>query len=154
MVAVNGALLALLAASLVACALIGPVAIDLKRALGDFFSPDAESLFRARLPRVLLGAAIGGGMAACGVGLQAMLRNPLACPQMLGVSGGASLGGILGMIFFPTWLLPIAGGLLGEISWVPLIAFLGALLSMVLIYRFSLFHGRLHPYHLLLSGGS
>ena len=66
MLIVNGALLALLAASLVACALVGPVAIDLKRALGDFFSPDAEILFRARLPRVLLGAAIGGGMAACG----------------------------------------------------------------------------------------
>jgi hypothetical protein len=108
--------------------------------------------FRARLPRVLLGVAIGGGMAACGVVLQALLRNPLACPQMIGVSGGASLGGILGLIFFPHWLLPIAGGLLGEISWVPLAAFVGALLSMVLIYRFSLFHGRLHPYHLLLSG--
>src|SRR5262249_47430515 len=40
----------------------------------------------------------------------------------------------------------------GEISWVPLAACVGALLSMVLIYRFSLFHGRLHPYHLLLSG--
>jgi iron complex transport system permease protein len=152
MIAVNGALLALLAASLVACALIGPVAIDLKRALGDFFSPDAEILFRARLPRVLLGAAIGGGMAACGVVLQAMLRNPLACPQMLGVSGGASLGGILGMIFFPNWLLPVAGGFLGEISWVPLAAFLGALLSMALVYRLALFRGRLHPYHLLLTG--
>ncbi|HEY1269556.1 MAG TPA: iron ABC transporter permease [Candidatus Binatia bacterium] len=152
MIAVNGALLVLLAASLLACALIGPVAIDLKRALADFFSPDAEILFRARLPRVLLGAAIGGGMAACGVVLQAMLRNPLACPQMLGVSGGASLGGILGMIFFPQWLLPLAGGLLGEVSWVPLAAFLGALLSMGLVYRLALFRGRLHPYHLLLTG--
>ena len=152
MLAVNGALLALLVSSIAACALIGPVAIDLKRALGNFFSPDAEILFRARLPRVLLGAAIGGGMAACGVVLQAMLRNPLACPQMLGVSGGASLGGILGLIFFPNWLLPLAGGLLGEISWVPLAAFLGALLSMALVYRFSLFHGRLHAYHLLLTG--
>ena len=47
------------------------------------------------------GVAIGGGMAACGVVLQALLGNPLACPQMLGVSGGASLGGILGLIFFP-----------------------------------------------------
>ena len=71
---------------------------------------------------MLLGVAIGGGMAACGVVLQALLGNPLACPQMLGVSGGASLGGILGLILFPNWLLPIAGGLLGEISWVPLAA--------------------------------
>ena len=154
MIWVNGLLLALLVLSVIGCTLLGPVRLDLSQALQNIFSanPEAEILFRARLPRVLLGVAIGGGMAACGVVLQALLRNPLACPQMIGVSGGASLGGILGLIFFPNWLLPIAGGLLGEISWVPLIAFLGALLSMVLIYRFSLFHGRLHPYHLLLSG--
>lgn len=154
MISVNGMLLALLVLSVVACALLGPVRLDLSQALRNMFSanPDAEIFFRARLPRVLLGVAIGGGMAACGVVLQALLRNPLACPQMIGVSGGASLGGILGLIFFPNWLLPIAGGAFGEISWVPLAAFIGALLSMVLIYRFSLFHGRLHPYHLLLSG--
>jgi iron complex transport system permease protein len=151
---VNGVLVLLLALSVIGSALLGPVRLDLSRALQNMFAanPDAEILFRTRLPRILLGVAIGGGMAACGVVLQALLRNPLACPQMIGVSGGASLGGILGLIFFPHWLLPIAGGRLGEISWVPLAAFAGALLSMVLIYRFSLFHGRLHPYHLLLSG--
>ena len=154
MIEVNGILFLLLVVSLIGCSLLGPVPVDLRRAFENIFSADAnaEILFRARLPRVLLGIAIGGGMAACGVVLQALLRNPLACPQMLGVSGGASLGGILGLIFFPNWLLPIAGGLLGEISWVPLAAFLGALLSMLLVYRFSLFHGRLHPYHILLSG--
>ena len=115
---VNGALLALLALSILGCALLGPVRLDLARALQSVFapSPDAEILFRARLPRVLLGVAIGGGMAACGVVLQALLGNPLACPQMLGVSGGASLGGILGLIFLPRWLAPIAGGLLRQIS--------------------------------------
>ena len=154
MISVNGLLLALLALSIVGCALLGPVRLDLMHALQNIFSsnPDSEILFRARLPRILLGVAIGGGMASCGVVLQALLGNPLACSQMLGVSGGASLGGILGLIFFPSWLLPLAGGLLGEISWVPLAAFLGALLSMLFVYRFSLFHGRLHPYHLLLSG--
>jgi iron complex transport system permease protein len=153
MLVANGTLLALLALTVIACSLLGPVRLDLSQALQNIFSanPDAEILLRARLPRVLLGVAIGGGMAACGVVLQALLGNPLACPQMLGVSGGASLGGVLAMIFFPYWLLP-AGGILGEISWVPLAAFLGALLSMLLVYRFSLFHGRLHPYHLLLSG--
>jgi iron complex transport system permease protein len=150
----NGVLLVLLAFSVVACALLGPVRLDLSQALQNIFStnPDAEIFFRTRLPRILLGVAIGGGMAACGVVLQALLGNPLACPQMLGVSGGASLGGVLGLIFFPHWLLPVSGALLGEISWVPFAAFLGALLSMFVVYRFSLFHGRLHPYHLLLSG--
>jgi iron complex transport system permease protein len=154
MIWINGVLLALLALSVVGCALLGPVRLDLSQALHNMFSanPDAEILFRARLPRVLLGVAIGGGMAACGVVLQALLGNPLACPQMLGVSGGASLGGVLAMIFFPQWLLPLGEGLFGEISWVPLAGFLGSLCSMMLVYRFSLFHGRLHPYHLLLSG--
>jgi len=154
MIEVNGTLIVLLIASAIGCSLLGPVRIDLARVIHHFFSPDpdTEILLRTRLPRVLLGMAIGGGMAACGVVLQALLRNPLACPQMLGVSGGASLGGILGLIFFPQWLLPLAGGLLGEISWVPLAAFVGALLSMAFIYRLSLFRGRLHPYHLLLSG--
>jgi iron complex transport system permease protein len=154
MILVNGSLLALLAVSIVGSALLGPVRLDFAQALQNVFSsnPDTEIFFRARLPRVLLGVAIGGGMATCGVVLQALLGNPLACPQMLGVSGGASLGGVLGMIFFPHWLLPIPGGAAGEISWVPLAAFLGALLSMLLVYRFSLFHGRIHPYHLLLSG--
>jgi iron complex transport system permease protein len=154
MILVNGALLGLLALSVLGCALLGPVRVDLARALQEVFSsnPDAEILFRARLPRVLLGVAIGGGMAVCGVVLQALLRNPLACPQMLGISGGASLGGILGLIFFPHRLLPIDAELVGEISWVPLAAFLGALLTMVLIYRFSLFHGRIHTYQLLLTG--
>lgn len=154
MVVVNGVLLVSLALSVIGCALLGPVRLDFFQAWQNMFSgdPNAEILFRARLPRVLLGAAVGGGMAACGVVLQALLGNPLACPQILGVSGGASLGGILGMIFFPNLLLSSAGGVVGEISWVPLAAFFGALLSMALIYRLALFHGRLHPYSLLLCG--
>jgi iron complex transport system permease protein len=154
MIEVNGILFLALIFSIIGCSLLGPVPLDLSRALKNLFStdPNVEILFRARLPRVLLGAAIGGGMAACGVVLQALLRNPLACPQILGVSAGASLGGILGLVFLPNSLLLLGGGFLGEISWVPLAAFLGALFSMVLVYRFSLFHGRLHPYHLLLSG--
>ena len=127
MLAVNGALLALLTLSVLGCTLLGPVRLDLWQALQSLpvANPDAEILLRARLPRVLLGVAIGGGMAACGVVLQALLRNPLACPQMIGVSGGASLGGILGLIFFPNWLLAYRrrapwGNLLGaprRISW-------------------------------------
>jgi iron complex transport system permease protein len=154
MIRINGILLVFLTLSVIGCSLLGPVAVDFSRAVANLFSPgtDTEILFHTRLPRVLLGVSIGGGMAACGVVLQALLRNPLACPQMLGISGGASLGGILGLIFFPNQFLPLDGAFLGEISWVPLAAFLGALATMILIYRFSLFHGRIHPYHLLLSG--
>src|SRR6266508_1258285 len=113
MILVNGVLLALLAFSVVGCALLGPVRLDLSQALQDMFSanPDAEILFRARLPRILLGVAIGGGMATCGVVLQGLLGNPLACPQMLGVSVVAPLGGTLRLILFPHLLLSISDGI-------------------------------------------
>jgi iron complex transport system permease protein len=154
MIRVNGGLLILLIFSIIGSILLGPVPLNLLQALRDFSSanPDTDILLRARLPRVLLGVAIGGGLASCGVVLQALLRNPLACPHILGVSGGASLGGILGLIFVPVWFSPLRQVLIAEISWVPLTSLMGALLSMILIYRFSLVHGRIHPYHLLLAG--
>jgi len=154
MIQVNGGLLILLALSVIGCTLLGPVPVNLSQALENFFSadPNAEILFRARLPRVLLGVAVGGGLASCGVVLQALLRNPLACPHILGVSGGASLGGILGLILFPVGSSTGDQLLVAEISWVPLTSFAGALLSMILIYRFSQVHGRIHPYQLLLAG--
>ena len=154
MIQVNGSLLILLILSLIGCTLLGPVPVDLRQAFENFssVSPHSDILFRARLPRVLLGIAVGGGLASCGLALQALLRNPLASPHILGVSGGASLGGILALIFLPGWLLPASQRILAEISLVPLAAFMGALLSMIMIYRFSLLHGRIHPYHLLLSG--
>ena len=145
MIWVNGLLLALLVLSIVGCALLGPVRLDLSQALRNIFSanPDAEILFRARLPR-LLGVAIGGGMAACGVAASAAAQSA-GLPADWGF-GGASLGGILGLIFFRTGCCPSPAGSSVKSPWVPLAAFF-ALLSMVLIYRFSLFHGRLHPYH-------
>lgn len=154
MIQVNGGLFILLVLSAVGCMLVGAVPLDISQALQNFSgaNPHADILFRARLPRVLLGIAVGGGLASCGVVLQALLRNPLASPHILGISGGASLGGIVGLIILPGWLSPTGQGLLSEISWVPLTAFVGALLSMAMIYRFSLVHGRLNPYHLLLCG--
>ena len=151
---VNGALGLLLLLTLLSSSFLGSVRIDWQEAFQGIFNgdPQADILFRARLPRVLLGIIIGGGLATVGLVLQALLRNPLACSHILGVSGGASLGGILGIVLVPK-LFPVLGhGFLGEISFVPLGSFGGAIASMFLIYRLSLIHGRLHPYHLLLCG--
>ena len=154
MIWVNGALLLLLLLTIAAGTFIGPAALGFSESMRALRSdhPYHEILFRARLPRVLLGVIVGGGLATSGLVLQALLRNPLACAHILGVSGGASLGGILGLIFFPS--LFASGLRLGfaEVSWIPLASFAGALFSMLLIQRFALVHGRLHPYHLLLSG--
>lgn len=103
-------------------------------------------LFRLRLPRVLMAAIVGASLALVGAALQALFRNPLAEPFTLGVSGGASLGASLA----------IALGLGVNIAGVPIIfvaAFLGAALSVVVVYRLA--HaggGVMLPGALLLAG--
>lgn len=79
-----------------------------------------------RLPRMLLAALVGGGLALAGATFQALLRNPLAEPYILGISGGASVGAVL----------VLALGLASAASWVlPLAALAGALLAIVLVFR-------------------
>ncbi|HEY1957531.1 MAG TPA: iron ABC transporter permease [Polyangiaceae bacterium] len=85
------AVLALVLACAVGLA-IGTSDASLTRALADASSNDRVVVFSLRLPRVLLGAVAGSGLAAVGVAFQAILRNPLAEPYILGVSGGAALG--------------------------------------------------------------
>ena len=93
-----------------------------------------------RLPRVLAAAAVGGLLSLAGVAFQALLRNPLADPYVLGVSGGASLGGVLALVLG-------AGGL-----FVPVSAFAGAFVSLVAIERLATVGGRLTVLTLLLTG--
>ncbi|MGD9763762.1 MAG: FecCD family ABC transporter permease [Candidatus Binatia bacterium] len=106
---------------------------------------DATILFQVRVPRVLLAALVGGALAAAGAVLQALLRNPLAEPHLLGVSGGAAFGAAVmlalgaGSGSFPELVVP-AGG------------FAGALCAMLLVYRLGTVHGRLQPYTFLLAG--
>lgn len=102
-------------------------------------------LLQVRLPRVLLGFMVGGCLAAVGVGLQALLRNPLADPYVLGISSGAALGAALAI------LLGIGTTIL-SISTLPLFAFAGGLLSLVVVYRIAASYGRLPVHTLLLAG--
>ena len=88
---------------------------------------DAQIFYVARLPRVLAGALIGSTLAAAGVVLQALLRNPLATPFTLGVSAGAALGAMLAI----AWRLDV--GALG-VSSVPIASFLGSLVAMAIVY--------------------
>ena len=140
-------LAALLLATIVAACLIGSVHIDLWRALqrGLPQNVDAVILFETRLPRVLLAAIVGAALAAAGAALQGLLRNPLAEPHLIGISGGAALGAVAAVI---------VGGrqILAEAALLPLAASAGALLSMAIVYRLALVHGRLQPYVLLLAG--
>jgi len=81
-----------------------------------------------RLPRALLASFVGGGLALAGAAFQALLRNPLAEPYILGVSGGAAVGAVIA----------IAAGAASAGSWaLPLMALAGALLAVVLVFRIA-----------------
>ncbi len=107
-----------LVALLVAVAIglsVGTSDASVWRALVDATSNDRNIIVELRVPRVLLGAVAGGGLAAVGVAFQAVLRNPLAEPYVLGVSGGAALGatvaiacGIASSTMLGAEILPLA----------------------------------------------
>lgn len=142
---VNLILATILLASVAGSSVLGPVRVDLGNALfgrRGAENVDAMILFHARLPRALLGAVVGGALAAAGAALQAILRNPLAEPHLLGVSGGAALGGVVALVLGGT----------GATTAAPLGAFAGALGAMVLVYRLGTVRGRLQPYTFLLAG--
>ncbi len=94
-----------------------------------------------RLPRVLLAMLVGAALAVSGTALQALLRNPLADPYVLGISSGAALGAIIAL-----WV----GGRLAAAS--PLVAFAGALVTMAWVYLLGRRAGRLASYTLVLAG--
>jgi len=91
---------------------------------------DAQIFFIARLPRVLAAAVVGCGLAVSGVVFQALLRNPLASPDTLGVSAGASLGAMLAI----TWHADFT---FFGISAVPLASFAGSLGAMGIVLGLS-----------------
>ncbi len=107
--------------------------------------PTAVILLYLRLPRVLLAFIVGGCLAAVGTALQAMLRNPLADPYVLGISSGAALGAALAL------LLGLEAPFLA-FSTLPLCAFGGGLLALAVVYRVAISSGAVPVQTLLLAG--
>jgi iron complex transport system permease protein len=139
-----GALSLLVLLSAIVAAAFGSAHISLLRALDEPLSPDHAIFFSARLPRVLMGAAVGAALAAVGAALQALVRNPLAEGGILGISGGGAFGAIVALV--------LVAGRASAVATVPLCAFGAALLSTVVVYRLALVDGRLEPFTLLLVG--
>lgn len=130
-------LLAVLAAALAAALLFGAE-------WATPFSADAGEraiLFDIRLPRVLLGACVGASLAVAGAGLQALLRNPLAEPYLLGVSNGAALGTMLAFVVFGNYVFAR-----------PLFAFAGAAIASVVVYGLARTRAGMNVERLVLSG--
>jgi iron complex transport system permease protein len=153
---VFGALVVVLLGSLTTAVMIGPVSIrphiiwrvTLDNLLPGLLAPawqpfEASIVWEVRLPRVLLAATAGAGLAVVGATLQALLRNPLADPYLLGTSAGAALGAVAVLLSGAS----VAGGL--SIS---LAAFLGALTAIVAVYTLAWQDGRFPTGRLVLSG--
>jgi iron complex transport system permease protein len=105
-------------------------------------APASAIVRELRVPRVLLAFLVGGGLGLTGAALQALVRNPLADPYLLGLSGGAGLGAVLAI-----------AARTGSAWAVPASAFAGALAAVALVYRLSVVGGkRLDPRVLLLAG--
>ena len=142
-----GALFVLLLLAVVVCSLIGPTSLDLRQAFDTSLTPNPQAriLFGIRLPRILLAAIIGGALAGSGVVFQAILRNPLADPYVLGISSGAALGAATGI------LLNAQYDLLG-FNAMTVCAFAGALATIFFVYAVAQTYGRIITHSLLLTG--
>jgi iron complex transport system permease protein len=133
-----------------ACWKTGAVGIDwdsFLRTLGNS-APDEQThaiLFSVRLPRLLLAALTGAALSLTGAVFQALLRNALADPYVLGISGGAALGATVAVVLRLN--ATVAG-----VSMLPVFAFCGALGSLWLVYGFSRVRGFLSVHTMLLAG--
>jgi iron complex transport system permease protein len=144
-----GVLILLLAVIFTVAALVGSQRLPLTSSLCaltgrsncGLSSEQQAILFDLRLPRILLAGAVGMSLAAAGAGYQALLRNPLAEPYLLGVSNGAAVGTMTALVFFGTheWSRPV-------------MAFAGALLATLVVYRLARGRTGATPERLILAG--
>ena len=104
-----------------------------------------DIIWKLRFPRVLLAFVVGGGLSIIGVAMQTLVRNPLAEPYILGISSGASAGASLFYLGFLPPLLSLALTL-------PLAAFSGGLITMLLVYMIANRNGQIEITRLLLAG--
>jgi len=142
--------LAVLVVVMCLCTLIGTQNISMERVFhGPGQKPgeniDYEILVGIRLPRVILAALVGAALACSGVVLQAILRNPLADPYILGISSGAGLGVIIAILSGISW--SFWGG-----SPIGIFAFAGALITVWLVWYIGHFTGKSQVTSLLLAG--
>lgn len=146
-------LAAALVASAVAGLALGPVRIAPGRVLdivlGGLSGEGRTGAFASivwdvRMPRVLLGAVVGAGLAVAGTVLQALVRNELADPFLLGASSGASVGAVLVIVF--------GTGAAGFAMGVPLAAFAGSLAALVGVYAMARRGGTMTTGRLILAG--
>lgn len=108
-------------------------------------STNSIVMVNIRLPRIVLGILIGSGLAVSGVVVQGLFRNPLVEPGLVGVSTGAALTSSICVVFF--------GNLISNNNYVLyFVSFIGAIISSIIVFGFSLRSGKIQTYELLLTG--
>jgi len=112
---------------------------------GGWSESESSIILRVRLPRAISGMLVGAALSMSGAVLQALLRNPLADPFVLGISSGAAVGAVLAILF------GLGSTLLG-IYPVPAASFGGALLTLFLVYFIARVEGRVPTQTMLLAG--
>ena len=133
--------------TILAAIVVGSQHIDLTYALENLESVEANILFTIRIPRVILCVMAGGGLAICGMVFQAIFKNPLSSPFVLGISSGASFGAVL------TILLGIDSLTCTFISISSIFSFLGAIFTIYIIYFISKKNSFAIDSHLLIMAG-
>ena len=142
-------LLLVLAAAILVSLAVGAARMDAATFFGALSGSGdprfATILWQIRLPRILMAALAGAALASAGTAFQAVLRNPLADPYILGISGGAALGAILAVTSGLETALP---------AWPvrPAAAFAGACATVIAIFWLSRSRGRVASYPMLLIG--
>lgn len=145
-----GLAMLVLAIVMAGCLLIGSQEISLNnvlqgRTLDGVPNSDYQILVNVRLPRIILAAIVGAALACSGVVFQAILRNPLADPYILGVSSGAGLGCIIAVMLGWTWTF-------WGLSALTATSFIGAMGTVWLVWSIGKVTGRMHVTGLLLAG--
>ncbi len=134
-------------AALILLSLAVLVAILVSAASGPASGIDADEFVVnvLRLPRTYVAALVGGSLAVCGAAFQALLRNPLASPYILGVSGGGSLGAVIAILLELPALLP-------SVPTLPVFSFAGCLCAIFVIHLAASRNHRVRAHDLLLAG--
>lgn len=132
--------LTLVAVLVLALAVVAPPTLSFTEVWRGADNAESYIFWRLRLPRHVLAFVTGSALSIAGASFQSLLQNPLADPYILGVSGGAALGYVAGVVTgLPFWLMPLAG-------------FASALAAITLIYTLARDCGTLNPVSLLLTG--
>ena len=125
-----------LAALIVLNIFIGAVKVPVNK----IFEPAFFEILKLRLFRALLAVAAGAGLSVAGAILQTVLRNPLAEPYVLGVSSGAGLGAVIGLLFVSLGI------------GMNIMAFLGGIITITLVYKLAKIDGCMTPENMIIAG--